>query len=113
MNVPADAAEPARATSIGLVGLGLVGRALGERLAAAGHALVGHDRDPAASAAWAGPGRRVVSSPAAVAAACHAVVLAVFNTEGGCGPSACRRHRRCGTAAGATRRSKLPAPRTR
>lgn len=82
MNKPADAAESPRTMPIGLVGLGLVGRALGERLATAGHALVGHDRDPAAGAAWAGPGRRVVASPAAVAAECRAVVLAVFDTAG-------------------------------
>lgn len=81
MTLPASSDIPP-AGPIGLVGLGLVGRALAERLAGAGHTLVGHDRDPAASAAWAGPGRRVAASPAALGAECACVVLAVFDTTG-------------------------------
>lgn len=68
---------------IGIVGLGLVGQALSDRLAAAGHALVGHDRQPEAGARWAaGPGRRLARSAAEVGAACERVVLAVFDTAG-------------------------------
>ena len=81
MNAPALPAPPPTGP-IGIVGLGLVGRALSDRLAGAGHTLVGHDRDPAAGAAWAGPGRRVAASPAALGADCACVVLAVFDTAG-------------------------------
>ncbi|MFO1330602.1 MAG: NAD(P)-dependent oxidoreductase [Rubrivivax sp.] len=69
-------------TAIGLVGLGLVGRALGARLSAAGHAVLGWDRRDQANADWAAAGGRVAPSLQALGAQCRAVVLAVFDTTG-------------------------------
>lgn len=68
--------------TVGVIGLGLVGRALGARLAAAGFELLGFDRDAAALAAWAAAGHAVAESPAAIGARCQRVVLAVFDTIG-------------------------------
>lgn len=68
--------------SIGIVGLGLVGRALGARLGAAGWALLGWDRDESARSAWAAQGESLAASPAEIGARCARVVLAVFDTDG-------------------------------
>lgn len=67
---------------IGLVGLGLVGRALGKRLRAAGHPVIGHDRDPPARQAWQAAGGHVALKAAALGAQCRCIVLAVFDTAG-------------------------------
>lgn len=72
------------AAPIGIVGLGLVGQALSQRLAAAGFTLVGYDRQAAAREAWAAPARRVATSLAALGDACERVILAVFDTAGVC-----------------------------
>jgi 3-hydroxyisobutyrate dehydrogenase-like beta-hydroxyacid dehydrogenase len=66
--------------TIGLIGLGLVGQAIAGRLASAGFELVGFDREASACEAWAGPGRRIAASPAALSAQCQRAVLAVFDT---------------------------------
>lgn len=67
---------------IGLVGLGLVGTALGGRLAAAGFEVLGHDQREDANAAWAQAGYRVAPSLHDLALKCRTVVLAVFDTSG-------------------------------
>jgi 3-hydroxyisobutyrate dehydrogenase-like beta-hydroxyacid dehydrogenase len=67
---------------IGVVGLGLVGRAIGSRLAAAGFVPLGCDHAETARAAWAGLGFALADSPAAIGARCPRCVLAVFDTQG-------------------------------
>ena len=62
---------------VGIIGLGLVGRAIAGRLRAAGFALVGYDKDPKALAAFDG---ERAESAAAVAARCRRIVLAVYDT---------------------------------
>ena len=68
---------------IGVVGLGLVGTALSQRLAAAGVRLLGFDRGSEAGAAWqqAGLGQQALSLQE-MGQRCAAVVLAVFDTAG-------------------------------
>ena len=63
--------------AVGVIGLGLVGRAIAARLGAAGFALVGYDVDPKALAAFGG---EKAASPAAVAAKARRIVLAVYDT---------------------------------
>jgi 3-hydroxyisobutyrate dehydrogenase-like beta-hydroxyacid dehydrogenase len=65
---------------IGLIGLGLVGTALAQRLAAAGYALVGHDRDSARAAVLAPFGGDFVASARALTGRCQRVVLSVYDT---------------------------------
>jgi 3-hydroxyisobutyrate dehydrogenase-like beta-hydroxyacid dehydrogenase len=67
---------------VGIVGLGLVGQALAQRLGAAGFGLLGFDRDAVARKAWAAQGQVVAPSLVALAAACPRVVLAVYDTVG-------------------------------
>jgi 3-hydroxyisobutyrate dehydrogenase-like beta-hydroxyacid dehydrogenase len=67
---------------VGLVGLGLVGTALGARLAAAGFSVLGHDSNPLARDAWVRGGGRLAESLGAQGQACSCVVLAVFDTAG-------------------------------
>lgn len=62
---------------VGIVGLGLVGGALGSRLLAAGFSVIGYDLRPQARAAFGG---RAVETVRAVGAACECVVLGVFDT---------------------------------
>jgi 3-hydroxyisobutyrate dehydrogenase-like beta-hydroxyacid dehydrogenase len=61
--------------SVGVVGLGLVGRAIAARLAAAGYEVLGHDIDAAALASFEGR-----KAPSLAALAADRVVLAVFDT---------------------------------
>lgn len=68
--------------AIGLIGLGLVGSALGERLGHAGFEVIGHDRDAAAVERWRQRGGRVADSLAEIGHRCPVVVLAVFDTAG-------------------------------
>jgi 3-hydroxyisobutyrate dehydrogenase-like beta-hydroxyacid dehydrogenase len=72
----------AMSATVGIVGLGLVGAALGTRLAAAGHALLGFDHSEAARAAWVQAGRPLADSLTALGGTCDCVVLAVFDTAG-------------------------------
>lgn len=65
------------ARDVGVIGLGLVGRAIASRLAAAGFTVTGYDIDPQALAAF--EGRKAVSA-AGVAAAASRIVLAVYDT---------------------------------
>lgn len=68
--------------TIGVIGLGLVGRAIGTRLAAAGFVPIGFDRSEAARTAWGDHGFALVDSAAAIGARCARAVLAVFDTQG-------------------------------
>ncbi len=63
--------------AVGIVGLGLVGRAIAARLSGAGFETVGYDIDPAALASFGG---RKADSPEAVAAQARRIVLAVYDT---------------------------------
>jgi 3-hydroxyisobutyrate dehydrogenase-like beta-hydroxyacid dehydrogenase len=67
---------------VALVGLGLVGTALGQRLRRAGYAVLGHDRRPEACAAWRAAGGEVVASLRELGERCACAVLAVFDTAG-------------------------------
>lgn len=71
--------EPA---TVGLVGLGLVGRALGTRLTAAGWTVLGHDRSIEAMDAYAVAGGQCAESLAVLSRQVQAVVLAVYDTAG-------------------------------
>lgn len=66
---------------IGLIGLGLVGQAIAQRLRAAGMATLGYDIRPEARAAFAAQGHAVANSTTELAG-CATVVLAVFDTSG-------------------------------
>lgn len=72
----------AAAPSIGLVGLGLVGRALGQRLAAAGLQPWGWDLAEPARQAWVAEGHRLAGSLAELGRSGVPVVLAVYDTAG-------------------------------
>lgn len=68
--------------TVGLVGLGLVGRALGARLQQAGFRVCGFDRDAQAMADWAAAGGETLASLADMGAHSRCVVLAVYDTDG-------------------------------
>ena len=79
----ADVAGAAGAAdTVGVVGLGLVGRALASRLTLAGFQLLGFDRSADARAAWTKGGLAVAASLQDLGTRCQAVVLAVFDTTG-------------------------------
>jgi 3-hydroxyisobutyrate dehydrogenase-like beta-hydroxyacid dehydrogenase len=67
--------------TIGIVGLGLVGRAIAQRLLRAGHAVVGYDLQEAARAALQALGGEAVASAQAVGQRATCVLLAVFETN--------------------------------
>lgn len=67
---------------IGLVGLGLVGRALAQRLSEAGFTPVGFDRAEAARDAFAASGQTLAPSLRDLGARCACSVLAVYDTAG-------------------------------
>lgn len=69
-------------STIGLVGLGLVGTALGQRLTSAGFEVLGFDRRDEARAAWAAAGGAVAHDGAELGTRCGRLVLAVFDTAG-------------------------------
>ncbi len=62
---------------IGLIGLGLVGKALAGRLTAAGHRVVGRDPDRQAGEAARALGVEVVDAASSVAERCHVVFLSL------------------------------------
>jgi 3-hydroxyisobutyrate dehydrogenase-like beta-hydroxyacid dehydrogenase len=68
--------------TVGIVGLGLVGQALGRRLRDQGWHTIGHDIRAEARDAFAAAGGEVASDVAALGRACEEVVLAVFDTNG-------------------------------
>jgi 3-hydroxyisobutyrate dehydrogenase-like beta-hydroxyacid dehydrogenase len=67
--------------SVGVIGVGLLGRALAHRLAGAGFGVVGFDVDPAKTATLAELGGRPAASLAELGVACDPIVLAVFTTD--------------------------------
>ena len=67
-------------TPVGLVGLGLVGKALASRLIGAGQAVVGYDISDEACSAARGVGVEIVDAPAAVPAACRLILLSLPNS---------------------------------
>ncbi len=60
-------------TTVGIVGLGLLGSAVASRLINAGHAVIGYDILPARVAALTAMGGKAAASPAAVAQSAEAV----------------------------------------
>lgn len=68
--------------TIGLIGLGLVGTALAERLQAGGFHVIGYDLREEARASVQTTGARAVDSLREVGSLCATVVLAVFDTRG-------------------------------
>jgi 3-hydroxyisobutyrate dehydrogenase-like beta-hydroxyacid dehydrogenase len=66
---------------VGIVGLGLLGSAIAERLIAAGFRPRGFDVDPATQAAFERRGGVFAQSLAEIAMRCDPLVLAVYNTE--------------------------------
>jgi len=62
---------------VGIIGLGLMGTALAERLAGAGIAVIGFDIDPDKCALFGK--HRTAASVGDVASRCHAIVLAVYD----------------------------------
>lgn len=66
---------------VGVIGTGLMGTAIIERLVQAGFEVLIHDIDEVKSAAAALLGARVVKSLSVLAERCGVIVLAVFNTE--------------------------------
>jgi 3-hydroxyisobutyrate dehydrogenase-like beta-hydroxyacid dehydrogenase len=67
--------------TVGLIGLGLMGEVLADRLVAAGFGVLGYDIDPAKNARLVARGGRAAGSPPEVATACDRIVLAVFSTD--------------------------------
>ena len=74
--------ESANGESIGLIGLGLVGHALAQRLRAAGFNCIGYDLRAEAMTRFAEAGYATASSVAELAASARTLVLAVFDTAG-------------------------------
>lgn len=68
--------------TVGLVGLGLVGQALGTRLRAQGWRTIGWDLRTEARDAFASAGGEIADSLPALGRTCVEVVLAVFDTKG-------------------------------
>jgi 3-hydroxyisobutyrate dehydrogenase-like beta-hydroxyacid dehydrogenase len=66
--------------TVGLVGLGLVGQALAQRLLSAGFDVVGFDLREQARAALAAAGGEALAAAADVGARCDCVLLAVFDS---------------------------------
>jgi 3-hydroxyisobutyrate dehydrogenase-like beta-hydroxyacid dehydrogenase len=67
--------------NIGVIGLGLLGQALADRLLKAQFPVTGYDLDPAKTASLAEQGGTPARSGAAVAEGCQIILLAVFSTE--------------------------------
>jgi 3-hydroxyisobutyrate dehydrogenase-like beta-hydroxyacid dehydrogenase len=67
---------------VGLIGLGLVGQAIAQRLREAGIATLGHDIRAEARAAFAAQGFAAADTARALGERCETVVLAVFDTGG-------------------------------
>lgn len=65
---------------IGIIGLGLVGAAIAQRLHEAGYACIGFDIDPKACTRFAATGGKVATSPRDVAQKAAHLITAVFDT---------------------------------
>ena len=66
---------------VGIIGVGLLGQALAQRLLGAGYEVAGFDVDPAKNARLAELGGRPASTVADLAKGCDPIVLAVFSTD--------------------------------
>jgi 3-hydroxyisobutyrate dehydrogenase-like beta-hydroxyacid dehydrogenase len=66
---------------VGIVGLGLMGHALAERLVGAGYSVLGFDIDPAKGTALAERGGVSASALADVVRRCDLIFIAVFDTD--------------------------------
>ncbi len=75
--------EPGRPVSepVGLIGLGLMGMALAERLRSGGFDVWGYDIDPVRNDLLAGSGGKPVSSSADVASACSRILLSLPDSD--------------------------------
>ncbi|GHC71144.1 3-hydroxyisobutyrate dehydrogenase [Pseudorhodoferax aquiterrae] len=71
-----------RGAPVGLIGLGLVGQAIAQRLRAAGMPVLGHDIRPEARAGFTAQGFDAADSARTLGERCDRVVLAVFDTAG-------------------------------
>jgi len=65
--------------TVGVIGLGGMGRPMAQRLAAAGHAVCGYDISADASASAAREGIEPMADPAALAARCELVIAMVWD----------------------------------
>jgi putative dehydrogenase len=70
-----------QARSIGIIGVGLMGTAFAQRLAAAGFGVAGYDVDAAKAAQMTELGGEAAASIAEIARECAPILLAVFNTD--------------------------------
>jgi len=70
-----------QARAVGLIGVGLLGQALAQRLIGAGFAVAGFDVDAAKNARLAALGGAPAGSVAELARRCDPIVLAVFTTD--------------------------------
>ncbi len=68
-----------RDTRIGIIGLGLMGTALTERLIGAGMAVTGFDIDPNRCDTFKGDGRTIATSAADLAGQSQAIIIAVYD----------------------------------
>src|SRR6266508_5382932 len=66
---------------VGLIGVGLLGQALAQRLLGGGFEVLGFDVDPAKNAKLVELGGRPASTVADLARRCDPIVLAVFSTD--------------------------------
>jgi putative dehydrogenase len=66
---------------VGVIGAGLMGTAIAQRLLAAGFEVLAHDVDAGKRAAIARLGAKAEATAAVVIAGCEITVLAVFNTD--------------------------------
>jgi putative dehydrogenase len=66
-------------TPVGIIGLGLMGTALAERLVGAGIAVIGFDIDPNRCDAFRDDGRKVATSTGHLASQTQSIVIAVYD----------------------------------
>jgi 3-hydroxyisobutyrate dehydrogenase-like beta-hydroxyacid dehydrogenase len=66
---------------VGLIGLGLMGMALAERLQAGGVDLWGHDIDPGRRGLFAASGGKLASTATAIASACGRILLSLPDSD--------------------------------
>jgi putative dehydrogenase len=66
-------------TSIGIIGLGLMGTAMAERLMDAGHGVIGYDLDPTRCEVLRTAGVSIAASARDVSRRCRILIVAVYN----------------------------------
>jgi 3-hydroxyisobutyrate dehydrogenase-like beta-hydroxyacid dehydrogenase len=71
---------PQHASSVGIIGLGLIGMALAERFIAAGHRVIGFDVDATKKEPLVSAGGSAAASVLEVGRACDTIVIAVYDT---------------------------------